>query len=898
MLIENVEVRCFRTIRSVNVSFTRGLNVIHGDNDVGKSTLMEAIRACLTLRARGTAKKYASLRPRDGGDPEVRVAFRKDAVVYSVHKRFGTRGTTHLNVRPDTGVASDFSGDEAEHQLRRILGLADDAARGAPDLGVLPVLWVDQGTSRDLPTLEGQGATILSERLRALSGEVIAGGKGEAIFSAVETSYNETFTSRGPRAGSALQRAHEAREQAEEQLTTLRGRHAALETTAARLDDVGVRLRSVQGSIPALLAGVGAAEGVAQAARDGLAALARAESEVGIATVLARAASERHERRVSDRAQVGPARARVDACRAAVSAAHSQLVQHDSLRVGVEERVAETVAQDARLRGEATEAQRAVTRIESARTRTEIDARIARARTYEAEQRDATQRAEAEPITDAKLIELERLARAADLACAALETSATTIAIRAVRQTQILLDEVQVDVEPGCDVTRTVTAPTTLHLADLQIEVSPGGADLEKLRARAFAAHASLKEALETVRATDLREARTRAAARVAAVQQADVAAQVLRVTAPDGVASLETMLDELAEADGEVSPELHSDAALSDARGVVSTTLTALEDAARAAADARSAQKAFEGSRDRLNGDVRVANEALSGATDALDRIETELAASVAGCGTDDDLASAHASALAGLRAVEAKRDELVEQLPPVSLAEAEQRLGRARRTLQSARDEETKLSNESYRLEVDLQAPDAIGLDDRLAGATVRLDEATSELQRLSDRAEALRWLYELLRDERTAARKRFLAPLAREVQPLLSVLYPGSRIELDENFAITRLERAADGAHDFDALGGGSQEQLSILVRLAMARVLGGGAPMPVMLDDAIVFTSETRFARMADVLLAAATNLQLLVFTCHWPRYRELGPDHVVDLEAAKNSAPSQAANEAA
>lgn len=53
MLIESVEVRCFRTIRSVNVSFTRGLNVIHGDNDVGKSTLMDAIRACLEDDAAG-----------------------------------------------------------------------------------------------------------------------------------------------------------------------------------------------------------------------------------------------------------------------------------------------------------------------------------------------------------------------------------------------------------------------------------------------------------------------------------------------------------------------------------------------------------------------------------------------------------------------------------------------------------------------------------------------------------------------------------------------------------------------------------------------------------------------------------------------------------------------------
>jgi uncharacterized protein YhaN len=227
----------------------------------------------------------------------------------------------------------------------------------------------------------------------------------------------------------------------------------------------------------------------------------------------------------------------------------------------------------------------------------------------------------------------------------------------------------------------------------------------------------------------------------------------------------------------------------------------------------------------------------------------------------------------------------------------EAEDRVRRAQRALDVAKEEERTLSGARYRLEVDLQAPDLIGLDDRLAAAATRQENAAIELGRLSEDGDAVRLLYELLRDERAAARKRFLAPLARELQPLLGLLYPGSRVELDENYAITRIERAADGAHDFGALGGGSQEQLAILVRLAMARVLGGGGPMPVMLDDAIVFTSETRFARMANVLLAAASDLQVLIFTCHWPRYRELGPDTVIDLEAAKSGepiAPSHAA----
>ena len=82
MMIEKVEVRDFRTIKHVSITLTRGLNVIHGDNDVGKSTLMDAIRACLTLKARGSGARYSALRPRTGGDPAVSVTFTKDSVSF------------------------------------------------------------------------------------------------------------------------------------------------------------------------------------------------------------------------------------------------------------------------------------------------------------------------------------------------------------------------------------------------------------------------------------------------------------------------------------------------------------------------------------------------------------------------------------------------------------------------------------------------------------------------------------------------------------------------------------------------------------------------------------------------------------------------------------------------
>ena len=75
----------------------------------------------------------------------------------------------------------------------------------------------------------------------------------------------------------------------------------------------------------------------------------------------------------------------------------------------------------------------------------------------------------------------------------------------------------------------------------------------------------------------------------------------------------------------------------------------------------------------------------------------------------------------------------------------------------------------------------------------------------------------------------------------------------------------------------------------MRLAFARLLGGEDGLPVLLDDALVATDEARLERTRRVLdAAAASGLQLLLVTCHWPRLREAGlaPSALIDLEAER------------
>ena len=55
MRLERLEVRDFRGIRAATIEFGPGVTVLHGPNELGKSTFVEAIHAALFLQSTSQA---------------------------------------------------------------------------------------------------------------------------------------------------------------------------------------------------------------------------------------------------------------------------------------------------------------------------------------------------------------------------------------------------------------------------------------------------------------------------------------------------------------------------------------------------------------------------------------------------------------------------------------------------------------------------------------------------------------------------------------------------------------------------------------------------------------------------------------------------------------------------
>src|SRR6516162_6124679 len=122
MRLHRLRVANFAAIRDVDVEFGPGLNVLYGPNDLGKSTLIEAIRVALLLPHSSThCDQYVGWTGAD--DPIVEVTFETEAQrIWRIRKQFGKTGSSLLQ---ESRNGQDFDdvvrGRKVDGKLREIL---------------------------------------------------------------------------------------------------------------------------------------------------------------------------------------------------------------------------------------------------------------------------------------------------------------------------------------------------------------------------------------------------------------------------------------------------------------------------------------------------------------------------------------------------------------------------------------------------------------------------------------------------------------------------------------------------------------------------------------------------------------------------------------------------------
>ena len=163
-----------------------GVVVIHGENEAGKSTIVEALDVVLTEKHSGRSKRIRALQP-VGKDvaPEVTAELSVGEYRFRIAKRWLSKKSCELNItapRP-----AQFTGSQADDELERILSEHLDRS-------LVDALFMRQDDTGEAISAVGiPSLTRALERESGLAGDEVSGDES-ALLARVDKEYQRYFT--------------------------------------------------------------------------------------------------------------------------------------------------------------------------------------------------------------------------------------------------------------------------------------------------------------------------------------------------------------------------------------------------------------------------------------------------------------------------------------------------------------------------------------------------------------------------------------------------------------------------------------------------------------------------------------------------------------------------------
>ena len=872
-----------------------GLNLVVGPNELGKSTLLDALRAALFERYGSGARQITALQnDRSGAAPVVELVFEVNGAEYTLTKRFVRRPFARLQC-PDGTL---LEADAAENELRNLLGFSEAGNRGATSesLGMWGVLWVQQGQSFGRPDLPESALATLSEGLKSEVGTVLGGRRGRELPQAIEQRRGELVTTarRQPRGEykdtldnvSELERRLSEQQQQQLDISETLEQLAAAQAWLTRLED-GSQDRIEQ-------EGLTDAQGqLGEVMRHDLqleAARSELQNRQGQMEQAQRAQSERASRRAD------------------LNADREELMQETQRLTELQEHERESLAALDELRQVASNAEAGVeAAMQSEASLREILDRISRSAELNdllrrqsdveaAQERlaDAQRQAEQIPVTDESLQRIRKSAEIADQADAQLGVAATRVSFDIPSDR---LAGIEADGVPLADPPATVEAvdPVAITIPERgRILIEPAVADRDRILRAEREAKAELHAALSEVGAQSLADAQILRDQRRVLEITASVARQELERLTPSGGASMmQPRINELRQALEGLPPE-EATSQLPQRDQTEATLDVAQAELQKARDEERIAREAVD-VRGRaisdLSVEARVLHSTVDSRTELIEKRDERLRGEAEAV-PDQQLDAASDLAARAVTEQQQTISTLEEEWPTSARTRLEARISRLELAIEQRDKNRVDLRIKCAGLRERIEVQDSVGIDEAVEHTQHELEQATRRRDRFERELEVLNLLADTLRAAESEARERYLAPVVNRVHPYLQMLFPNAEIGMDEDLNITGMSRLAGYEESFDHLSMGTQEQIAVLVRLAFAEMLiDRGAPAAVILDDALVFSDDQRMGLMFDILSHAAQRVQILIFTCREQLFEGLGAHQLQLVTVEPESLPS-------
>lgn len=841
-----------------------GVNVLSAENEFGKSTSFDALHAAFFQPFSGTPKSIQLLRPYSGGSPQIEVDVETDQGRFRISKTYYTGKNAVI-----TEIATNRIIAQADAAEAWILNLMRGGSTGPAGL-----LWVQQGA-----TEIGGGSNKEKDEERRVREDVLTSVTGDEVefltggrrmlrvLDRTNAKLEELVTNTGkPKTGGAYAEALAELEGLQREETELALRiselRSALDTRRKKLN----RLKDLNDPETAQLRleqKADAAERL-EAVKEQSGKLATAEAQKKLAVEKCQNTKNQLETHQSKLEKLGKVVQQV--IEGEAQQKDAELKRNETLSANEASQkslqACEERLNDARELLDAAKRSKEAER--AAEQFTELKTQLEKAEKLRGE----IEKLEAECdvlLVDSQVVEqLETFERRIETLNAMILTESVTVQVDYVNSSESQITHDGSALADGQSI--KVSSEACLDIPQVgQLTISVGSdASTQELDAELQEVKEQLRSGLSQINCGSSSAAKEQLTIAKAKASSLVLKRAELETRAPEGIDALRQQsihLEELCKASDS------SEVSLDDAE----IELAAAIEAHRSSQSEREiARSAYHDAKDEfLRQDIMIASMRRE-----REELESALGLEVERNEKLKLLQGTFAKEKEILAAAQKATEQLKTLVPDlISVTAAYER---TTSTVDRAQTEIDVLNKEVAELDGRISVSSGHGIEDEFEEIKGRCSSVENRVERFKHEIYALTRLKQALEEARSSAKERYFEPVMAELKPLLTLLLDEASITFDEATLLPKTLGREGLDENITFLSGGMREQLAILTRLAFARLLAkSGNPVPVILDDALVYSDDERIERMFDALHRQASDLQILVFSCRQRAFERLG-----------------------
>ena len=873
MKLHRLTLTNYRGIAHREIDFPdHGVIVICGANEIGKTSMIEALDLLLESKDRSTKKDVKQVKPThaDVGS-EVLAEISTGPYRFVYRKRFHKKCETELSILEPR--REQLTGDDAHDRVQAMLAETVDTG-----------LWRAQRVLQTGSTaaVDLSDCDALSRALDFAAGDAAAlSGTEPLLIERIDAEYARYFTATGRPTGEWATAVRDLQDAQQEV--------ARCEAAVAEVDE---RVRRHAELTEQLAALVGRQQPVAErcaAAKKADAALTALAEELKGAKLIATAAAGISSASAGAQGERMRLRAEADTRSAALAELDAEVaaaVDAESTAREVAHIASAAAVQSAAglvgVQAGAEKAQRVVAALAGRDEADRLAAQLARVDAAQKELAEIGDQLAGIKLTEGAMTDIESAASLVERCEAQLALTATTVEFTAATDLELTISGEPMRLAAGERWAPPTSSPTTVELPGLlSIRIDPGATTAD-IQDKLVAAQRVLDEALQQGGAAEVDGAREIDRRRRALIRSSDrLSATLAGLCGGEDAGQMRSRLTTLREA---VSADL-PDAA--GGHNAAQADLTVARDALAAlTAQAETDRRVVTEAEAQLTAkatQTTVLKEKSVFAAGELTRLQQRLATLRAEVGDDEVAARAAADADAQCRA-DGAAATLAERYAAANPAAVTAELEAARAAVDALDRDHAGIERALNDVTVELGVMGNEGRQGNLDTAQTAREHAAAEHARVARRAGSVQLLRSVMVRHRDDTRQRYVEPFRTEIERLgRPVFGPTFEVVVDSDLRI--CNRTLDGRTvPYESLSGGAKEQLGILARLAGAALVAKEDTVPVVIDDALGFTDPERLARMGAVFDTVGTHGQVIVLTCTPTRYLGVEDAHVIQLTA--------------